>query len=152
MKGQTVKTLHLENTNDFKPTKTVYDKKTDNESAEAHFKQNSTIMTKPEVEFLTRFTYCQAMLFKSWVEASDQIAKKLPTIKKDSKNSIPALYIKICEETFTSLFKSSEYASNLGKMINASMSLIRNYSTVSEKNNTCFDEKSSNKNQDMKTK
>ena len=145
MGGQTVEIFQLKNTNDFKPTETigVDDKKIDRNSAETSHRQNSITMMEPGFEFFTRFTYCQALLFKSWVEASDQVAKKLPDVKRDSKNSkeISTLHIKIYEETFTNLFKSPEYASNLGKMINASMSLIRNYKVVSEKNNVDFDKK-----------
>lgn len=139
MGGQTVEILQLKNMGDFKPTKTIRDddKKIDRNSAETSSQQNSTTMMEPGFEFFTRFTYCQALLFKSWIEASDQVTKKLSTVKRGSKNSkeISTLYIKIHEEIFTNLFKSPEYASNLGKMINASMSLIRNYKTISEKNN-----------------
>lgn len=149
MKGQTVEIFQLKNSNELKPTKTIptNDKKTDIDS-ETHHQQNSTPMMEPGLEFFTRFTYCQTLLFKSWIEASDQVAKKLPSVKRDSKNSkeIYALYIKTYEETFTNLFKSPEYASNLGKMINASMVLIRNSKTISKKNRD-FDKKYiSNKN------
>lgn len=122
------------------------DKKIDKISIETSNQQNSTTRVEPELEFFTRFTYCQTLLFKSWVEASDQVSKKLPTVKSDSKNSISTLYIKTYEETFTNLFKSPEYASNLGKMINASMVLIRNYNITPKKNNNDFDKKDASNN------
>lgn len=141
--------LEFKNKNHSELNETIglEDRKIDKISTEISPQQNSTTRIEPELEFFTRFTYCQTLLFKSWVEASDQVSKKLPTVKSGLKNSISTLYIKIYEETFTNLFKSPEYASNLGKMINASMALIRNYNIASEKNNSDFDKKdASNKN------
>ena len=148
MREQTLEFPKLENMDDFKPTKTIVDNKKIDRDSETQHQKNSTTMMEPGLEFFTRFTYGQALLFKSWVEASDQVAKKLPAVKRDSKNSkeIYTLYIKTYEETFTNLFKSPEYASNLGKMIDASMALIRNSKAVSKKNRD-FDKKyPSNKN------
>lgn len=90
--------------------------------------ENQLVGTADRLEFFTRFTCCQALLFKSWVEASDKLMKKIQEEKENQKSSeIPSLYVDIHEEVFTNLFKSPEYASNLGGMINASMWMMKNY-------------------------
>lgn len=89
--------------------------------------ENQQVVVSDRLEFFTRLTCCQALLFKSWVEASDKLIKKIQIEKENRKSSdIPSLYIDIHEEIFTNLFKSPEYASNFGRMINASMSIMKN--------------------------
>ncbi|MGI0065298.1 MAG: poly(R)-hydroxyalkanoic acid synthase subunit PhaE, partial [Nitrosotalea sp.] len=89
--------------------------------------ENQQAVMSDRLEFFTRLTCCQALLFKSWVEASNKLIKKIQIEKGNRKSpDIPSLYINIHEEVFTNLFKSPEYASNLGKMINASMSIMKN--------------------------
>lgn len=84
-------------------------------------------------EFFTAFAYCQALIFKSWIEASDKLIKKIQAKKEDRESSeIPSLYIDIHEEIFTTLFKSSEYAANLGRLINSSMLIMKNWQILSK--------------------
>jgi hypothetical protein len=93
--------------------------------------ENQQVVTANRLEFYTRFACCQVLLFKSWIEASDKLIKKIQTEKKNQKSSeISSLYVDIHEEVFTGLFKSPEYASNLGRMINASMLMIKNYNNI----------------------
>ncbi len=98
--------------------------------------QESQIMTS-RLEFFTGYACCQALIFKSWVEASDKLIKKIQTEKGNQENlGIPSLYVDIHEDVFTNLFKSSEYASNLGRMINASMLIMKNWQILA-KNDLC---------------
>lgn len=116
-------------------------------SEEKSIKQKEQqIVTSDKLEFFTRFACCQVLLFKSWVEASDKLMKKVQVEKTDQGNiDIQSLYVDIHEEIFTNLFKSPEYASNLGRMINASMSLIKNYNilvnNLNSDYNTAYEQK-----------
>ena len=78
-------------------------------------------------EFFTRFAYCQALLYKAWVEASDELANKVPKSMNRHANSKEAtsLYIDTFEETFTNLFRSPQFVSNLGKLLNCFMEHIK---------------------------
>ncbi|MDE1826951.1 MAG: hypothetical protein KGH99_02820 [Thaumarchaeota archaeon] len=96
-------------------------------------------------EFFTAFAYCQALIFKSWIEASDKLVKRMQAEKGQESSEIPSLYVDIHEEIFTTLFKSPEYASNLGRMINASMLVMKNWQILS-KNNSDSKNDYSNKN------
>ncbi len=78
-------------------------------------------------EFFTRFAYCQALLYKAWVEASDELANKVPKSMNHHANSkeTTSLYIDTFEETFTNLFRSPQFVSNLGKLLNSLMEHIK---------------------------
>ncbi len=135
---QRVDFLNKENEKDLKiqtnETKTLQKKyefvqtKSEKEPIEQKEQQ---LVTSDKLEFCTRFAYCQVLLFKSWVEASDKLMKKVQAEKMDQRNiDIQSLYVDIHEEIFTNLFKSPEYASNLGRMVNASMNMIKNYNIL----------------------
>ena len=86
-------------------------------------------------ELFTRFTYCEALLYKAWVEASDTLADKVTkSINRDLNNSKDhtSLYIDTFEETFTDLFRSPEFASNLSKLLDSLMEIIKEKDNISE--------------------
>ncbi len=86
-------------------------------------------------ELFTRFAYCQSLLYKAWVEASDELARNLAKSVNHDHNiskEITSLYIDTFEETFTSLFRSPEFASNLGKLLNSLMGCIKEKDNASE--------------------
>lgn len=87
--------------------------------------QNSSKVIASSMEFFRSFAYCQTLLWKSWLEASDKLTKKIRIGEENSE--ISSVYVDIHEEIFTNLFKSPEYASNLGRMINASMIMMKNW-------------------------
>lgn len=81
------------------------------------------------LEFFTGFAWCQALIFKSWVEASDRLMRSHSEAGQDRE--VSSLYIDIHEEIFTNLFKSQLYASNVGRMVNASMVMLKNWKALS---------------------
>jgi len=93
------------------------------------------VATANGFELFTRFAYCQALLYKAWVEASDELASKVTkSIDLDHNNSkeLTSLYIDTFEKVFTNLFKSPEFASNLGKLLNSLMECIKEKDNVSK--------------------
>jgi hypothetical protein len=118
-------------TNDTRTLQKKYEFVQTKSEEESVKQKEQQIVTSDRLEFFTRFACCQTLLFKSWVEASDKLMKKVQAEKIDQKNAdIQSLYVDIHEEIFTNLFKSPEYASNLGGMINASMVMIKNYNVL----------------------
>ena len=95
------------------------------ENLDEHEKQSPLV--RDRLEFFTSFTCCQAMIFKSWIEAYDKLIKKIQVEKESERSDIPLLYVDIHEEIFSNLFKSTEYASNLGRMINSSMLMMKRW-------------------------
>lgn len=73
------------------------------------------------LEFFNTAAYCQTMLCKAWLEASDKLVKKMKVLDNEHGNSadIKSLYIDTFEETFTSLFRSPEYAIGISRMVNS---------------------------------
>lgn len=74
-------------------------------------------------EVFMRISCCQSMLYKTWLDASDQVSSKIQGLAETAitQERISSLHIEVCDDAFTRLFKSSEYASNLGRMINSAM-------------------------------
>lgn len=95
---------------------------------------NIDTTTANGLEFFTRFAYCQALLYKAWVEASDSLANKLTKSSNpnNDSNELTSLYIDTFEETFTSLFRSPQFAWNMGKLLNSLIEHIKTNSDVSE--------------------
>lgn len=84
-------------------------------------------------EFFTRLVYCQALLYKTWAETSDELAQMTKSIDPnphDSKKRT-SLYINIFEEKFTNLFRSPEFASNMGKLLNSLLECIKEKDNIS---------------------
>lgn len=105
--------------------------------------QNSLKVIASSMEFFRSFTYCQTLLWKSWLEASDKLTKQIRIGGENSE--ISSVYVDIHEEIFTNLFKSPEYASNLGRMINASMIMMKNWKTLGKNIQESEDNDYSNK-------
>ena len=80
------------------------------------------------LDFFAGVAWCQALIFRSWIEASDKLMKLQSG--KVSGREIPTLYVDVHEEVFTTLFKSQSYASNLGRAINASMVMLKNWKNL----------------------
>ncbi|MEM2760862.1 MAG: hypothetical protein QXU32_11080 [Nitrososphaerales archaeon] len=78
-------------------------------------------------EVLTRFAYCQALLYKAWVDASDEIADKLTKSTNKNKNpkDLTALYIETFETRFTELFRTPEFMSNLSRLLDSLMEQMK---------------------------
>ncbi len=96
---------------------------------------NMDTATGSGFELLTRFAYCQALLYKAWVEASDKLAGKVTeSVNHDLNNSkeLASLYIDTFEETFTDLFRSPEFASNLARLLNSLTECIKQKDNISE--------------------
>ncbi|MDE1764808.1 MAG: hypothetical protein KGI27_00900 [Thaumarchaeota archaeon] len=91
-----------------------------------HTQENQQISVSNDLEFVTGLAWCQALLFKSWIEAFDKLIKTREEKRGDALE-ISSLYVDIHEEVFTNLFKSQLYTSNLGRMINASMLMMKNW-------------------------
>lgn len=142
MREQTLDFPKLENKNDYS-----FDEahnKVDMESVEDVQRQNSVKVIASSMEFFRSFAYCQTLLCKSWLEASDKLTKKVRAEKENLE--ISSAYVDVHEEVFTNLFKSSEYASNLGRMINASMIMMKNWKTLAQnisdsRDNDCLNKK-----------
>lgn len=118
--------------------------KVDMGSVETIQEQNSLKVIASSMEFFRSFAYCQTLLCKSWLEASDKLTNKVRVGEENSE--ISSVYVDIHEEIFTSLFKSPEYASNLGRMINASMIMMKNWKTLAQnisdsKDNDCLNKR-----------
>jgi hypothetical protein len=88
------------------------------------------------LEFLKRVGYCQALLYKAWVEASDEVARKVRNISNDAGNSkeLLPLYVNTFEEKFTNLFRSPEFSLNVSKILASLMESIR----TNDGNNPAF--------------
>ena len=128
MREQTLNFLKLENKNDGS-LDDVHNK-VDMESMGFVQEQDSLKMISSSMDFFMSFAYCQILLCKSWLEALDKLTKK---IQKEKENSeISSVYVDVHEEIFTNLFKSPEYASNLGRMINASMITMKNWKILAQ--------------------
>lgn len=95
---------------------------------------NIDAKTANGLEFVTRFAYCQVLLYKAWVEASDVLANKLTNSSHPNNDSseLTSLYIDTFEETFTSLFRSPQFAWNIGKLLNSLIENIKNNNDMSE--------------------
>ncbi len=79
-------------------------------------------------KLLTRFGYCQALLYKAWVEASSEIEStvvKKKDINNNNTEESNSLYIDTFEEKFTTLFQSPEFASNASKLLNSLVECIK---------------------------
>lgn len=111
--------------------------KVDVESVGAAQEQDSLKMIASSMEFFMSFAYCQTLLCKSWLEASDKLTKEVRAEKEHSE--IPSAYVDVHEEIFTNLFKSPEYASNLGRMINASMMMMKNWKILAQNSSDAKD-------------
>ncbi len=109
---------------------------------------NNDKITSSGFEFFTRLSYCQAMLYKTWVESSDKASSILSLTKSDNKKEITSLHIGIYEDAFTNLFKSSEYASNLGKLLNSAMDYVKVWKFHTAALSNVADHSSENNNQD----
>lgn len=88
------------------------------------------------LELLKRVGYCQALLYKAWVEASDEVAGKLRNISNDSGSSkeLLPLYVNTFEEKFTNLFRSPEFSLNVSRILTSLMESIR----TNDGNNPAF--------------
>lgn len=95
---------------------------------------NIDTTTANGLEFFTRFAYWQALLYKTWVEASDVLANKLTKSSNpnNDSNELTPLYIDTFEETFTSLFRSPQFAWNMGKLLNSLIEHIKTNGDMSE--------------------
>src|SRR5574337_1398551 len=91
--------------------------------------ENQQLAVPNNLEFFTGFAWCQSLLFKSWIEASDRL-EKIRAERVDDATEISSLYVDVHEEVFTNLFKSQLYASSLGRMINASMLIMKNWQNL----------------------
>ncbi|MGH9923288.1 MAG: hypothetical protein ACRD38_11110 [Nitrososphaerales archaeon] len=85
-------------------------------------------------ELLRRLAYCQAQLYKAWIEASDEVADRLAEMKdlEYGSKELTSLCINTFEEKFTMLFKSPEFASNMGKMLNSLIESVRERDEISQ--------------------
>ncbi len=85
-------------------------------------------------ELFTRFAYCQALLYKAWVEASDKVASEMTRVGEQisTNSNISSLYIDTFEDAFTNLFRSPEFALNAGKLLNSLMEYTKNRSDISK--------------------
>lgn len=142
MREQALKFLELEKKNDSSLDDGVHNK-VDIKPVGTTPEQDSLKIIANGMDFFMGFTYCQTLLCKSWLEASSKLAKKIQAEKENSE--IPSAYVEVHEEVFTNLFKSPEYASNLGRMINASMTMMKNWKILaqnsSESNDNNFSDK-----------
>lgn len=75
-------------------------------------------------EFFTGLVWCQALLIKSWIDAYGRMTRMQ---KEGDYEEISSLYVDVHEDVFTELFKSQLYASNLGRMINGSMLMMKSW-------------------------
>ncbi|MDE1828789.1 MAG: hypothetical protein KGI25_00550 [Thaumarchaeota archaeon] len=96
---------------------------------ESRRQENQQPAVSDNLEFFTGFAWCQVLIFKSWIEASDKLVK-MQAEKGDGAIEMSSLYVDVHEEIFTNLFKSRLYASNLGRMINASMLMMKNWQNL----------------------
>lgn len=87
---------------------------------------NFTKIVTSGFEVFIGISCCQSMLYKTWLDASDQVSSKIQGLAETgiTQERISSLHIEVCDDVFTSLFKSSEYASNLGRMINSAMNYM----------------------------
>jgi hypothetical protein len=144
MREQILDFPKLENRNDNFSLDCIHNK-ADTESALDAQEQDSLRMIASSVEFFRSFVYCQTLLCKSWLEASDKLTKKVQ-IEKENLD-ISSAYVDVHEEIFTTLFKSPEYASNLGRMINASMVMMKNWKILAQNSSDSIDNDWINKNE-----
>ncbi len=103
------------------------------ESHESLVKKGQKTVLLDKFDFFTGFAWCQALIFKSWLEASDKLVRLQSEMVE--KKEISSLYVDVHEEVFTNLFKSQLYASSLGRMINASMLILKNWQTLHQNPN-----------------
>lgn len=143
MPSESVNLLNVHGKNDSK-SKSLKTAKVDNKNTE----KQPTILTSDlnghngldaaatnGFEFFTRLAYCQALLYKSWVETADELASNVAKSANPSNNNskeLTSLYIDAFEEKFTDLFRSPEFASNLGKLLNCLMVCIKEKDDISE--------------------
>lgn len=102
---------------------------------EKGMQENTPDVVAGKFEFFTGLAWCQTLLYKSWIEASDKLVK-LRAERVDDTAEISSLYVDVHEDVFTNLFKSQLYASNLGKMINASMLMMKNWQNPTSSSNS----------------
>jgi hypothetical protein len=89
---------------------------------------NADPATSNGFELFTRFAYCQALLYKAWVEASDKVANEMTRVgEQDNKDSnVISLYVDTFEDVFTNLFRSPEFSLNASKLLNSLMEYSKN--------------------------
>lgn len=146
MSNRAVDLLNMPDENNSKPHKRLKtrsrtcDKNVERELATFANNLNGHIgmdtVTANGFEFFTRFAYCQALLYKAWVEASDRLASKMTEStnherNNNSKEELTSLYIDTFEEIYTDLLRSPEFASSLGKLLNSLMGCIKETDNVS---------------------
>jgi len=145
MSNQSIKMLNARNKNNSRSHKSLKKaSQTSNNDIEGdqpmginkqngHDIMNTTMVNGKEL--FTRLAYCQALLYKAWVEAADDLTNKVTKTKAnnlDNSKDLTSLYIDTFEEKFTNLFKSPEFASNLCKLLNALMQSIREKDNISK--------------------
>lgn len=94
-----------------------------------HVQEAQNPVPAEKLDYFTGIAWCQALLFGSWIEASGKIMKIQKERGKDACKT-SSLFVDVHDDVFTNLFKSQLFASNLGKMINGSMLMVKNWQNL----------------------
>ena len=84
------------------------------------------------LEFNTRLSEYYKQLTDTWTEAQKQFNKKVPELPNDAEHieASKRVWIDIFENYFTTLFDSTKFAENFGKLVSSELELAKHWNSM----------------------